>query len=246
MHIKIFLSTVGQFYLMCNNFFNYLLIVFKPLWFTWNFYQIEWFIIQVISTFLLYRLFYTTNHYKQLMLLILILLIICICISILQLELFAAFLFLAEFAVIIFFYTLLLHLRSALWQRVDTNQSNLFILIIVSVLIIFSINFTHINIILIAPYLLFINVYKYLTMIFSTDLLFFWVYFVKYYLFIHLIVGLILFFLTLFLFSLINLYFSMNLKRQNYFQTSEQKLYTQKGYFEQTALIVQKIITNKK
>lgn len=56
--------------------------------------------------------------------------------------------------------------------------------------------------------------------------------------------GLILIFLTIFLFFLINFYFFLNLKKQDIRQQNLLKLHNNRYYFENTAQIVQKYFSN--
>jgi hypothetical protein len=131
-------------------------------------------LLQLFLLFTCYQLLTQQSYFKQLLTLLVVLISICVYLSVLQLELFACFLFLAEFLVIIFFYTLLLHTKAAIGQ-ITTKRADYYYTyqIGLSCFVLVLSYYALPGVIIIEPYLWVINVYKLLAAASLTDLLFF-------------------------------------------------------------------------
>lgn len=217
---------------------------FTPLW---ERFQFEWFIIQTISIYTFIRFINSNNYFKQLLQLLSLIILLACYISLLQLELFACFMFIAEFTIVIFFYTLFLHLKIAISQR-ELNQTPAtvtakligFLLLIVVILIGFRAFYgLDIN-------LLFLDVYSKSFNFALNDLNFFFYTVTRNNVTLHFLVAILLLFLTIFLFLSVNIYYFLNISKQDAFSSNTNKLTAARGYYEQTAESVQKILTNSK
>lgn len=89
-----------------------------------------------------------------------------------------------------------------------------------------------------------LNVYKVNSLRLLTDFAFMWAVFFKYYLFLHICIGLILLFLTLLIFTIISMYTYFNIFKTDVFQPAPTKLYMPRGFTEQTGDATQKVIQN--
>lgn len=214
----------------------------KTLLSIWDNLNLEIFLIQIILIYVLYRLISNKNYLKQILSLCLLLTISSVYLTLYQLELFSCFLFLAEFTIIIFFYSLFLHLQVS--SKINTNhegQINFFNLFFI--LTFFSIPMSMPTGTVSFP---FVDYYEKAHYSIANDLGFFFYSIFRANYFIHIIVGLLLFFLTIYLFYTVNVYYALNLTRQNVFMKNSSKLSVYRGYYEQTAEEVQKILTNNK
>lgn len=182
----------------------------------------------------------------MLQLLFLIILLACY-VSLLQLELFACFMFIAEFTIVIFFYTLFLHLKIAINQR-ELNQTPTTVTAkIIGILLLTAVTLTGFR----AFYgldinLLFLDVYSKSFNFALSDLNFFFYTVTRNNITLHFLVALLLLFLTIFLFLSVNIYYFLNITKQDAFNSRTNKLTSARGYYEQTAESVQKILTNLK
>ena len=174
--------------------------------------------------------------------------IICLYLGLWQLELFACFLFLGEFTILIFFYCLFLHLRASTSQGTVTGSYGLSTTATAGLLAggsvwasiwCFSADM--------APDLtiLYIDLYRRLADFVLNDLVALYYFFVHSNLAIHSIIGLMLFLLTLCLFLVVSLYAGLNIARRQAYKSAPSRLFTTKGYYEQTAMFSQKYFTQE-
>ena len=202
---------------------------------------------QVIVTYLLYKLYVTNNYLRQTLTLMLFIVFSSIYLAFWQLELFACFLFLGEFTILIFFYCLFLHLKIFINKPIGDlnnllNPITLILIILLSYMWAISINIIHSakNFI----FDLISDVYKHINDFTLNDLISIYYYFANANVFIHLLIGLILFLLTIFLFTIVTLYTNSKLTKNTVYTTTILKLNVKKGYYEQTANTVQKYFSN--
>lgn len=163
-----------------------------------------------------------------------------------QLELFACFMFVAEFTIVIFFYTLFLHLRVSVSVTESSNKSIETTKILILVIFAIVIGYGASNLITTNTSIVFTDLYIKISYIALNDLAFFASTIMRTNFIVHFIVGLILLFLTIFLFFTTNVYYFMNITRRDSAKLAASKLSTQRGYYEQTAEEVQKIISKSR
>ena len=215
---------------------------FTPLW---ERFQIEWFVIQIITVYTFIRFVSASNYFKQLLHLLFLIILLACYVSLMQLELFACFMFIAEFTIVIFFYTLFLHLKIAINQR-ELNQAPATITAkLIGILLLTIITLIGFR----AFYgsdvsLLFLDIYSKSFNFTLSDLNFFFYTITRNNITLHFLVGLLLLFLTIFLFLSINIYYFLNISKQDAFSSTNNKLASARGYYEQTAESVQKILNN--
>lgn len=191
------------------------------------------------------RLVGSKNYFKQLLQLLFLITILALYVSLMQLELFACFMFIAEFTIVIFFYTLFLHLKVAVTQRetsgVSTGSAGKLIVGLLALIGVFlnprAYYGSDIS-------LVFLDVYAKSLNFALSDINFFFYTVTRNNVALHFLVGLLLLFLTIFLFMSVNVYYFLNISKQDAFVKTNNKLATARGYYEQTAESVQKVLTN--
>lgn len=174
-----------------------------------------------------------------------VLCVLSVYLAFMQIELFACFMFVAEFTIVIFFYALFLHLRISTSLASTKNESSppstiaaVFTVLTITCLLGFS------QLSEGSEGLLFAELYKRVNYVAFSDLTFFASTILRTNFLIHFLVGLLLLFLTLFLFFVTNIYYFLNITRRDAARLSASKLATGRGYYEQTAEEVQKVIAN--
>ena len=173
-----------------------------------------------------------------------VLCVLSVYLAFMQLELFACFMFVAEFTIVIFFYALFLHLRisTSLADSKSESSSPSTVAALVIVLVatcLFGLSQLNEG----SAGLLFAELYKRVNYVAFSDLTFFAATILRTNFLIHFLVGLLLLFLTLFLFFVTNVYYFLNITRRDAARLSASKLATGRGYYEQTAEEVQKVIS---
>ena len=174
-----------------------------------------------------------------------VLCVLSVYLAFMQIELFACFMFVAEFTIVIFFYALFLHLRIST-SLADTKSESRSTHSLAAVLI----ALTTACLLGLTQFgegsngLLFAELYKRVNYVAFSDLTFFAATVLRTNFLIHFLVGLLLLFLTLFLFFVTNVYYFLNITRRDASRLSASKLATSRGYYEQTAEEVQKVISN--
>lgn len=209
----------------------------------WSTVSIEWLLLQSTLVYTYLRFIGYRNYYKQILALLWLLCVLAIYIAFLQLELFACFMFVAEFTIVIFFYTLFLHLQVAtkilITRKEPYNRKNAIVLLS---LVIFAAWAGWARFADKDGGLLFTELYKRIAYNAFSDLTFFAGTILRTNFTVHLLIGLFLLFLTLFLFFMTNVYFFLNITRRDAAKQSAMKVATGRGYYEQTAEEVQKMI----
>lgn len=173
--------------------------------------------------------------------------LICIYLSLLQFELFACFLFLGEFTIAIFFYCLFLHLKASINQNSFNSQNltNFNLILIISLFILYILS-NKIYLFKIDDLsIIFIDLYKISNDFSLNDLGFVFYFFYYSNVSIILIIGIMLFVLTLFLFLVVSAYTLGNLENKYIYKKNNIKLFTKKGYYEQTGYFTQKFFAKK-
>lgn len=222
----------------------YLLTLPKDFWSTVSF---EWLALQTVLAYTYFRFVTYKNYFKQILALMWVLCVLAIYFAFLQLELFACFMFLAEFTIVMFFYTLFLHLKISVANqeaRVDPYGNSTVILLVIILLIAIVSGWARFGDK--EGSMVLHNAYKRFSYMIFNDLSFFSQTLLRTNYLIHFLVGIILLFLTLFLFFLTNVYYFLNITRRDVSRQAASKLASQRGYYEQTAEEVQKIITNSR
>lgn len=240
-----FYNATNFFFLLERNILNKSLISAEHFLFVWDKFYIEWFLLQTVITYTFIRMVITKNYFKQLTQLLLLLIFLGCYISLMQLELFACFMFIAEFTIVIFFYTMFLHLKISVNQRetqktlLGSAPATVLLLLLWSVLLSNVRSFFGLEL-----NLVFIDVYSKTINFALNDLNFFFYTITRNNLSVHFLIGLLLLFLTIFLFLAVNVYYFLNISKKDAHTASTNKLAVVKGYYEQTAEFVQKILTN--
>lgn len=211
----------------------------------WSSVALEWLVAQSLIAYSYFRFVSYKSYYKQVIAMLWIISALALYLALLQLELFACFMFVAEFTVVIFFYTLFLHLKVSIdddkgrhWHS-NTPLVSAIVLGFLAAVWNGSTRFINAEV-----SLAFSELYKRISYASPNDLPFFASTILRTNLSIHLIVGLILLFLTLFLFFTVNVYYFLNISKRDAHRQSVAKLATERGYYDQTAEEVQKIIKN--
>lgn len=226
----------------------YFLIFIKPFYVIWNFFWIEWFLLQISILYLIYKLYMVINHLRQIITLMLFVIFISLYLAIWQLELFACFLFLGEFTILIFFYCLFLHLKTMVNDtNIEINNTHKYYWFLLSLsLVLFYLNNNIFLIINIKSFIInLIDLYQLINNFIINDLISIFYYFILSNIQIHFIIGIMLLILTVFLFLTITYYTSLNLTKHTLFNNVTIKLFTTKGYYEQTSLTTQKYFSTK-
>ena len=214
----------------------------------WSNIWLEWIIIQILIIYSCIRLFSTEQYFKQLLNLINVIILMSIYLSLLQFELFACFMFLGEFTIIIFFYCLFLHLKINIQQQINTSKNEYIIwnLSLVIIVVYFLINENNILFNIEDLYLVWPDLYKSYSIFLLNDLIFFFYFFIKYHTFLYILIGVFLLVMTLVLLYFINLYCLISLNKNDIHHSTTSKLNIKKNLYEQTSKLVQKIFSNKK
>lgn len=153
--------------------------------------------------------------------------------------------FVAEFTIVIFFYALFLHLRVSTAQSDTANEAvgyrthapAAWGLVLLAALGGSRLSDGEVG-------LMFAELYNRASYVAFSDLTFFAATVMRTNPMVHYMVGLLLLFLTLFLFFTVNVYYLLNITRRDASKLSASKLATGRGYYEQTAEEVQKVISN--
>lgn len=223
-------------------------VFLRPAIAVWGNLWIEWLALQTLIGYSVYRIYITINPLRQIMAIMWFVVLLCLYLGLWQFELFACFLFLGEFTIMIFFYCLFLHLKTAITSSTGANKiPTTALLVLVFALLLFAVfsgRTLHSTIGAdISQSVL--NLYP-MALDFSLgDLTFLFYFFVSANLSVHALIGLTLFILTLFLFIVVLLYTSINLNRRAAFRITSNKLFTTKGYYEQSAFSSQKFFSHK-
>lgn len=93
--------------------------------------------------------------------------------------------------------------------------------------------------------ILYIDIYRRAADFILNDLVALYYYFVHANVTIHSIIGLMLFLLTVCLFLVVSLYAGLNIARRQAYKNAPSRLFTTKGYYEQTAMFSQKYFTQE-
>lgn len=208
----------------------------------WGTIALEWLVIQTLFLYTFNKLISHKNYFRQILALMWLLCVLSVYIAFMQIELFACFMFVAEFTIVIFFYALFLHLRVSTVQSDTTNESAGYRAPAALFLVFFAtwggsrLADGEIS-------LVFAELYNRASYVALSDLTFFASTVMRTNLVIHYMVGLLLLFLTLFLFFTVNVYYFLNITRREAARTSTSKLAAGRGYYEQTAEEVQKVIS---
>lgn len=215
----------------------------------WTNIWLEWLCLQIIILYSLIKLYTSFNYFKQVQVTIILIVLLCLYLSLWQLELFACFLFLGEFTILIFFYCLFLHLKTSVTTTPTISSNRLPNSIVFSSFVyiiylstsnsIFSNLSTQLN-------LVYSDVYQLVNDFTLNDLESLIFFFTTGNIIIHILIGILLTVLTIFLFVTISLYTTLSIKKQNIFSQITMKLFTTKGYYEQNANTIQKYFTTKK
>lgn len=214
----------------------------------WSQVWVEWVLIQAVLLYTLHKIYSTVNYLKQVLAMMWFVVATSMYLGLWQLELFACFLFLGEFTILIFFYCLFLHLRASTSQGFNTTSYGSFIIVSsISCLVIIAWGWkwgfladtaSDVSI-------LYIDVYRRISDFVLNDVVALYYFFIKANPSIHLIIGLTLFLLTLCLFLVVSLYAGLNIARRNAYKNIGFKLVTAKGYYEQSAVFSQKYFSQK-
>lgn len=214
----------------------------------WGNIWVEWVVLQVLLIYSCVKLYNSYSYLRQVLTVMCFVILTCLYLSVWQLELFGCFLFLGEFTILIFIYCLYLHLRASV-SRTNLSDSNGNILSILALTAVtLMIGFSSMNLILaseISSLNLFIDLYKRVDDFSLNDLVALYYFFTAGNITIHAIIGLMLFFLTLFLFSTVTAYTSLHTSRLNAFRSVSMKLNTPRGYYEQAGKYSQKYFNHK-
>ena len=187
-------------------------------WNIWNSFWFEFFLLQVLISYQIYKLFSEKNFFKMLISLLYFLILISIYLSLMQLEMFACFLFLSEFVIIVFFYCLFLHLnytnKPLFWNNtLSTTFFSLITITIISVIWYFNkgvILLYNIN----DLYLVFIDIYTIYNNYYLNDLVFLFFFFFHYNTIIFFFIGLFLLIMTMLLLYTVWLYVALYITRK--------------------------------
>lgn len=183
----------------------------------WESFWIEFFLIQLFITYQIYQIFISKNFFATIINLLYFLVLIGIYLSLMQFEMFACFLFISEFVILVFFYALFLHLnysnKNNMWIFSNNNSGVLFLFGFLLLFLLKSDSFFlmfNIN----ELYLLFLDLYKLYDNTIMNDLIYFFYFFYYYHTFLFLIIGGMLLFMTVVLLYATWLYTSLKVKKQ--------------------------------
>jgi hypothetical protein len=172
---------------------------------------------------------------------------ICLYLGLWQLELFSCFLFLGEFTILIFYYCLFLHLRASTSQGTVTGSYSLLAvtaLVFSTLLAFWLLGVGYLAVTGNDLTILYIDLYRRVSDFVLNDLVALYYFFIHANLAMHTLIGLILFVLTIYLFLVVSLYAGLNIARRQAYKSVNSKLFTTKGYYEQTAMFSQKYFSN--
>lgn len=220
--------------------------VSRPVIGFWSSLYIEWVIIQGIMLYSIFRLYSTANYLRQVLAMMWFVIVTCLYLSLWQLELFSCFLFLGEFTILIFFYCLFLHLKASIAQQNSSHSTVSGQYVIVSLMLVmalwavtkpYMINFQENSI----AYAL--DLYNSGTDFSLNDLTSLFFYFTAANITLHALIGVILFIITLLLFTTVTLYVSTSLLKKTVYGNAQSKLFIPRGYYEQTSQTSQKFFS---
>jgi hypothetical protein len=193
-------------------------------WNVWNSFWLEFFVLQVFIMYQIYKLFSEKNFFKMLISLLYFLILISIYLSVMQLELFACFLFLSEFIIIVFFYCLFLHLNYNNKPFFWTNVTDATFFKSISLTVVLVIWYLNKDVVLLYNindlYLIFTDIYTFYNNYLMNDLVFLFFYFFHYNVCVLLFIGLFLLVMTMVLLYTVWLYVSLYLTRKNFLRSS--------------------------
>ena len=220
----------------------------QPLLNLWSNIYLEWLFLQIIIIYTIIRLFGTEQYFKQLITLLILIVLMCVYASILQYELFACFMFLGEFTIIIFFYCLFLHLKINVQQSINPTKNPLTLLLVLGLVVcsVFLINSKNVLFHLDDLYLIWPDLYKVTGFFLLNDLIFFFYFFTKYHSFLYILIGIFLLIMTMVLLYFINIYCMVLFRKTDAYKSLDSKLNLAKGMYDQTSHSIQKIWTNRK
>jgi hypothetical protein len=188
------------------------------LWNIWNSFWFEFFFLQLLISYQIYKLFFEKNFFKMLISLLYFLILVSIYLSVMQLEMFACFLFLSEFVIIVFFYCLFLHLNYTNKPLIWNNLTNTTFLSIIVVFVLAVIWYFNKGILLLYNlndlYLLFVDIYDIYNNYYMNDLVFFFHFFFHYNTILFFFIGLFLLIMTMVLLYTVWLYVALYLTRK--------------------------------
>lgn len=193
-----------------------------------------------------FRLYGTANYLRQVLAMMWFVIVACLYLSLWQLELFSCFLFLGEFTILIFFYCLFLHLKASIAQQTSSHGTIGGQYVTISLLLItalwattkpYAINFRENSI----AYAL--DLYNSSADFSLNDLASLFFYFTTANLTLHALIGVILFIITLLLFTTVTLYVSTSIARKTIYGNAHSKLFVPRGYYEQTSQTSQKFFS---
>lgn len=194
------------------------------------------------------RLYSSVNYLRQVLAMMWLVVVICLYLSLWQLELFSCFLFLGEFTILIFFYCLFLHLRASASQGTVAGSYKLTTVSLFGLLFgsflwlaLWCFNADAVG----GSSILYIDLYRRASDFILNDLVSLYYFFVHSNVAIHSIIGLMLFLLTLCLFLVVSLYAGLNVARKQAYKGTQSRLFTTRGYYEQTAMFSQKYFTQE-
>lgn len=194
----------------------------------------------------IFRLYSTVNYLRQVLAMMWFVIVTCLYLSLWQLELFSCFLFLGEFTILIFFYCLFLHLKASIAQQSSSHSTVSGQYVIISLMLImalwavtkpYMINFQENSI----AYAL--DLYNSGTDFSLNDLTSLFFYFTTANITLHALIGVILFIITLLLFTTVTLYVSTSLLKKTVYGNTQSKLFVPRGYYEQTSQTSQKFFS---
>ena len=215
----------------------------------WSSIWMEWLCLQTLLTYTLFKLYNSNNYLRQVITVMCVVILICLYLSLWQFELFACFLFLGEFTILIFVYCLYLHLKASV-SRTDLGESigntSLIIGASLATLMIGSIISNWVVFKEDSSLHLFIDITRKADDFALNDLIALYYFFVNANITIHFIIGVMLFFLTIFLFTTVTVYTNLYITSAMAYRSVNMKLVTSKGYYEQSARFSQKYFTQNK
>lgn len=212
----------------------------------WSSLYIEWVAVQGVMLYSIFRLYNTINYLRQVLAMMWFVIVTCLYLSLWQLELFSCFLFLGEFTILIFFYCLFLHLKASITQQSSSHNIIGGQYIAVALLLIISLW------VITKPYMLgfkensiayALDLYNSSADFSLNDLTSLFFYFTAANITLHALIGVILFIVTLLLFTTVTLYVSTSLLKKTVYNNAQSKLFVPRGYYEQTSQTSQKFFS---
>lgn len=195
------------------SFFNELIFIF------WNNFWLEIFLFQFLFIYIFFKFLNEINLYKLCFLLMFFITLSAIYLSFLQLELFACFLFINEFIIVIFFFCFFFKLNvlnkiNYYSNKNITSYSTVYLLVFFIILLFLcltiSYNFNN------DCYLSYFNLYKLQKSFILNDLSFFFYSFFQYYLYLYFLIAILLLLMTCYLIFIVCLYVYLKQLRTHY------------------------------